>query len=193
MKSIVVFCGSSEGIDPHFKQQAHRLGKTLANAGIRVIYGGSKAGLMGAVADGALSRGGEVIGVIPGFLKHKEIAHTKVSQLIVVDSMHERKTKMHELCDGIIALPGGFGTFEELFEVLTWAQLGHHQKPTALLNVNGYYNPLLNMLEQVVAMEFSPRVNKQMLLVAKEIPYLLEKMKNYKAPNVHKWIVDDEL
>lgn len=166
MKSIVVFCGSSEGTDSNFKAQATLMGETLALRNTRVIYGGSKAGLMGAVADGALSKGGEVIGIIPGFLKHKEIAHTKLNELIVVDSMHERKTKMHEMCDGIIALPGGFGTFEELFEVLTWAQLGHHQKPMGLLNVNGYYNDLLEMVQKMVDKGFSKPVNQQMLLVA---------------------------
>jgi uncharacterized protein (TIGR00730 family) len=192
MKSIVVFCGSSEGTDKQFKEQATLMGETLALKDIRVIYGGSKAGMMGAVADGALSKGGTVVGVIPGFLKRKEIAHTELSELIVVESMHQRKTIMHELCDGIIALPGGFGTFEELFEVLTWSQLGHHQKPMGLLNVNGYYDDLLEMIQKMVDKGFSNQVNQQMLLVADTVDSLLEKMDNYQAPKVHKWIANDD-
>ncbi|MFQ3215034.1 MAG: hypothetical protein ACJAT1_000936 [Marivirga sp.] len=192
MKSIVVFCGSSEGTDKQFKEQATLMGETLALKDIRVIYGGSKAGMMGAVADGALSKGGTVVGVIPGFLKRKEIAHTELSELIVVESMHQRKTIMHELCDGIIALPGGFGTFEELFEVLTWSQLGHHQKPMGLLNVNGYYEDLLEMIQKMVDKGFSNQVNQQMLLVADTVDSLLEKMDNYQAPKVHKWIANDD-
>lgn len=168
------------------------MGETLALKDIRVIYGGSKAGMMGAVADGALSKGGTVVGVIPGFLKRKEIAHTELSELIVVESMHQRKTIMHELCDGIIALPGGFGTFEELFEVLTWSQLGHHQKPMGLLNVNGYYEDLLEMIQKMVDKGFSNQVNQQMLLVADTVDSLLEKMDNYQAPKVHKWIANDD-
>jgi uncharacterized protein (TIGR00730 family) len=192
MKSIVVFCGSSEGTDKQFKEQATLMGETLALKDIAVIYGGSKAGMMGAVADGALSKGGTVVGVIPGFLKRKEIAHTELSELIVVESMHQRKTIMHELCDGIIALPGGFGTFEELFEVLTWSQLGHHQKPMGLLNVNGYYEDLLEMIQKMVDKGFSNQVNQQMLLVADTVDSLLEKMDNYQAPKVHKWIANDD-
>jgi len=193
MQSIAVFCASSEGNDKTFKTVATQLGETLAQQKLTVVYGGSKAGLMGAVANGALSKGGKVIGVIPNFLKHKEIAHTEVTELVVVKSMHERKTIMHDRCEGIIALPGGFGTFEELFEVLTWAQLGHHQKPIGLLNVNGYYDDLLKMIQKMVDNGLTKKVNQEMLLVADTIDDLLHKMKNYKAPKVHKWIADDSL
>lgn len=193
MKSIVVFCGSSEGKNQHFKKQAYLLGETLAQNKIQLIYGGSKAGLMGAVANGSLSKGGSVIGILPSFLKHKEIAHTELNELIIVDSMHERKTKMHELCEGIIALPGGFGTMEELFEVLTWAQLGHHQKPIGLLNMEGYYNPLLNMIDSMLAHGYSKPEFKELLLVSDNIDDLLDKVNHYQAPKIHKWMASDEI
>src|SRR5687768_1380717 len=137
MKSVAIFCGSSSGSDSIYYSQAAMLGKILAHRKIQIVYGGAKVGLMGAVADGALKEGGKVIGVLPNFLKSKEIAHTGLTDLILVESMHERKLKMHELSDGIIALPGGFGTLEELFEMLTWSQLGLHKKPIGLLNING--------------------------------------------------------
>jgi len=193
MKSIVVFCASSDGIDVNYMSSAYSVGQTLAEAGIRVVYGGAKVGLMGAVADGALSKNGEVIGVLPKFLKHKEVAHTGLSKLIITESMHERKTIMHDLCDGIIALPGGFGTFEELFEVLTWAQLGHHQKPIGLLNINKYYDDLLEMIQKMVDKGLTSKTNQQMLLVAESTGNLMSKMKNYKAPAVDKWIADENL
>src|SRR5918993_1835297 len=154
MKSVAIFCGSSSGTDPLYKVQATALGITLAHQRIEIIYGGAKVGLMGAVADAALSAGGKVTGVIPRFLRSKEIAHTDLTELIMVESMHERKTKMHELCDGIIALPGGFGTLEELFEILTWAQLGLHKKPIGLLDVQGYFDPLLSFLDHAMDQGF---------------------------------------
>src|SRR4030095_3484794 len=139
MKRITVFCGSSLGNGTNFRTQATLLGQVLAKRNIELVYGGANVGLMGAVADGVLSEGGKVIGVLPNFLKSKEIAHEQLTELILVDSMHERKTKMNELCDGVIALPGGFGTLEEFFEMLTWAQLGLHKKPIAILNIDGFY------------------------------------------------------
>src|SRR5918993_5316430 len=154
MKSVAIFCGSSSGTDPLYKVQATALGITLAHQRIEIIYGGAKVGLMGAVADAALSAGGKVTGVIPRFLRSKEIAHKNLTELIIVGSMHERKTKMHELCDGIIALPGGFGTLEELFEILTWAQLGLHKKPIGLLDVNGFYDNLNLLLQTMVHQGF---------------------------------------
>jgi uncharacterized protein (TIGR00730 family) len=138
MKSISVFCGSSMGVDPVYISEAILLGKTLAERSIQLVYGGARIGLMGAVADSVLNNHGKVIGVLPYFLKSKEIAHDGLTELILVESMHERKMKMHDLCDGIIALPGGFGTLEELFEILTWGQLGLHKKPVGVLNVNGF-------------------------------------------------------
>jgi uncharacterized protein (TIGR00730 family) len=136
MKSVTVFCGSSSGSNSVYATQAMLLGTALAHRKIRLIYGGAKIGLMGIIADAVLKEGGEVVGILPQFLSSKEIAHRGLTQLIMVDSMHERKTKMHELSDGVIALPGGFGTLEELFEMLTWAQLGLHQNPIGLLNVD---------------------------------------------------------
>ncbi len=188
MKRVTVFCGSSLGTEDIYKSQATLLGQTLAKRNIELVYGGAKIGLMGAVADGVLSEGGKVIGVLPNFLKSKEIAHEQLTELILVDSMHERKTKMNELCDGVIALLGGFGTLEELFEMLTWAQLGLHKKPIAILNINGFYNPLNVMIQTMVDKGFLKEVNQQMLLICDNIEELLDKMKNYIAPTVGKWI-----
>lgn len=142
----VVFCGSSSGSEEVFAKEAFRLEKAFAEQNIGMVYGGAHVGLMGAVADGALSAGGEVIGVLPRFLQAVELEHTGVSESILVDTMYERKAKMDALSDGVIALPGGFGTLEEFFEMLTWAQLGLHKKPVALLNVQGFYDPLLKMV-----------------------------------------------
>jgi hypothetical protein len=193
MKRITIFCGSSFGTKEIFKDQAILLGKTLADQGIEIVYGGAKVGLMGAVADGALQEGGKVIGVLPNFLKSKEIAHLRLTELILVDSMHERKTKMNELCDGVIALPGGFGTLEELFEMLTWAQLGLHAKPIAVLNINGFYDPLLHMLQVMVENGFLKEINQKMLIVSDSIEDLLSQMNNYTAPSVTKWITSDKV
>jgi uncharacterized protein (TIGR00730 family) len=143
---------------------------------------------MGAVADGALNAGGKVIGVLPNFLRSKEIAHLGLTELILVESMHERKTKMNDLCDGVIALPGGFGTLEELFEMLTWAQLGLHKKPIAILNVNGFYDSLIALLQTMTEKGLLKDVNREMLLVSNNIDDLLEKMRNYIPPTVGKWI-----
>lgn len=188
MKTITVFCGSSAGGDRTLMEQATLLGQTLAKQKIQLVYGGSNVGLMTAVADGALSAGGIVIGVLPDFLKAKEVAHLGLTELIVVESMHERKMKMNELCDGVIALPGGFGTLEELFEMLTWAQLGLHKKPIAILNTNGFYDALIMLLNNMVDNGFLKSVNKEMLLVSSDIEDLLYQMKNYVAPNIEKWI-----
>ncbi|MFB0909373.1 MAG: TIGR00730 family Rossman fold protein [Flavobacterium sp.] len=188
MKRITVFCGSSAGIDSTFMSQATILGQTLAKHKIELVYGGANVGLMGAVADGVLNRGGTVIGVIPDFLRSKEIAHNGLTELIVVDSMHERKTKMNDLCDGVITLPGGFGTLEEFFEMLTWAQLGLHKKPIAVLNSNGFYDALIVLLDTMVKKGFLKEVNYKMLLVSDDIEDLLNQMKNYVAPTVGKWI-----
>lgn len=188
MKNITVFCGSSFGTDEIFKEQAELLGKTLAQQNIGLIYGGANVGLMGAVADGALSENGTVIGVLPNFLRSKEIAHKGLTELILVESMHERKTKMSDLCDGVIALPGGFGTLEELFEMLTWAQLGLHKKPIAILNINGFYGALIELLKGMVEKGLLKDVNQEMLLVSDNIDDLLDKMRNYVPPTLGKWI-----
>ena len=188
MKSITVFCGSSSGTDGVYKSQATLLGRALAERNIQLVYGGAQIGLMGAVADGVLTHGGRAIGVLPGFLKSKEIAHDRLTELIIVETMHERKTKMHELCDGVIALPGGFGTLEELFEMLTWGQLGLHKKPIGLLNTDNFYDPLITLLQTMVDNGFLKEINQRMLLVSNNINELLDNMENYDAPDVGKWI-----
>lgn len=192
MKRITIFCGSSPGSEPVFLDQAFLLGKRLAEKGIGVVYGGAKVGLMGAVANGARSVGGEVIGVLPTFLGSKEIAHDALSELILVETMHERKMKMNELCEGVIALPGGFGTLEEFFEMLTWGQLGLHQKPIALLNVNGFYDSLIDLLRGMVIKGFLKQSNLDMVIVGENIDGLLQRMSSYRPPIVGKWITEDE-
>ena len=193
MKRITVFCASSSGTDEIYKEQATLLGQTLAKQNIDVVYGGSNVGLMGAVADGALSEGGKVIGVLPNFLRAKEIAHQGLTELILVESMHERKTKMNDLCAGVIALPGGFGTLEELFEMLTWAQVGLHKKPIAILNVNGFYDSLVELTKNMVDKGLLKSANQEMLLVGNTIDDVLYKMRNYTAPTVGKWIDKNQI
>lgn len=148
--NIAVFCGANTGTDPAILQAARAMGRTIAERGMGVVYGGGHVGLMGAVADAALEAGGKVIGVIPGFMVEKELAHQALTELIIVRDMHERKMRMHELSQAVVALPGGFGTMDEVFELLTWRQLGLHAKPIGVLNVNDFYSPLL---EQVARME----------------------------------------
>jgi len=193
MKRITVFCGSSSGTEENYTIQAALLGKTLAEKNIELVYGGANVGLMGAVADGVLNNGGKAIGVLPNFLRSKEIAHKHLTELILVDTMHERKTKMNDLCDGVIALPGGFGTLDELFEMLTWAQLGLHKKPIALLNVDGYFDALITFTETMVSKGLLKDVNQQMLLVSDSIDELLDKMENYVPPTVGKWISKENI
>ncbi|RZJ70361.1 TIGR00730 family Rossman fold protein [Flavobacterium sp.] len=193
MRAITVFCASSLGVDAIFEQQAFELGRILAERDIALIYGGANVGLMGSVANGALSANGKVIGVLPDFLQQKEIAHNGLSQLHIVSSMHERKTKMNDLCDGVIALPGGFGTLEELFEMLTWAQLGLHKKPIGLLNIDGFYDELLAFADTMVAKGLLKQVNREMLLCDDSIEGLLQQLQNYIAPIVSKWISEDEI
>ncbi|QQQ30499.1 LOG family protein [Chryseobacterium indoltheticum] len=193
MKSITVFCGSSFGSEEIYKEQAVLLGQTLAKQNIQLIYGGANVGLMGAVADGVLLEGGKVIGVLPHFLQSKEIAHQDLTELILVETMHERKTKMNDLCDGVIVLPGGYGTLEEFFEMITWAQLGLHKKPIAILNINGFYDDLIKLVQNMVDKGFLKQINQEMLLASDSIDKLLEKMKNYRAPSVGKWISKEEV
>jgi uncharacterized protein (TIGR00730 family) len=188
IKKLSVFCGSSSGSDPVYAEMALLLGRTLAVRGIEIVYGGASVGLMGAVADGALAAGGKVTGIFPGFLQYLEIAHKGISELIIVESMHERKTMMNALCDGVIALPGGFGTLEELFEMLTWAQLGLHDKPVALLNIDGYYDHLKKLTENMVIKGFLKEENREMLIIEDDIEVMLYKLMNYSAPDVKKWL-----
>lgn len=192
MNSITVFCAASLGNDVVFGQQAYALGKYLASHHIQLVYGGAQVGLMGKVADGCLDSGGYAIGIIPTFLETKEITHPGLSELIVVNSMHERKTLMHDKCEGIIALPGGFGTLEELFEVLTWAQLGLHQKPIGLLNCNGFYNDLILFIQKMVDKGVLKPAYQHLFVYDHNIEQLIEKMKVYQAPQLEKWIKSEE-
>ncbi|WP_372919220.1 TIGR00730 family Rossman fold protein [Salegentibacter sp.] len=188
LKSIAVFCASSDGNDSIIAQETYRLGKILAQKNINLVFGGSKLGLMGKVAAGSLDHNGKVIGVIPDFLKTKEVVHPGLSELITTRDMHERKLKMHELSDGFIALPGGFGTFEELFEIVTWGQLGLHKNPIGLLNINGFYDDLIAMLKTMVRKELLRKENFDMLIIAENIEELLDKMYNFKPLPVPKWM-----
>lgn len=182
INSIAIFCGSAEGYNEVYRETAYELGEILADKNIAIIYGGARVGLMGAVADGALDNNGKVTGVIPGFLQEKEVAHPGLTNLIVVDTMHERKLKMHELSDAIITMPGGWGTMEELFEMLTWAQLGLHSKPIGLLNINGYYDSLKALTNYMVQEGFLNECNNSMLLISESIEELLQMMEDYVAP-----------
>ncbi|MFD0861871.1 TIGR00730 family Rossman fold protein [Sungkyunkwania multivorans] len=188
MKSIVVFCGSSEGNDQVILDQAYELGKVLASEGITLVYGAAKIGIMGSVARGALDQKGKVVGVVPEFLKMKEVVHHGLSKLHTTENMHQRKLLMHDLSEGVIMLPGGFGTLEEFFEMITWAQLGLHQKPIGILNTNGFYDELMSMLEKMVKRGFLKMDNYNMIQVDDDIPTLLEKMSAYKPKAVPKWI-----
>lgn len=192
MTSIAVYCGSSSGKDPVYMKQAALLGQILADKGIRIIYGGGRVGLMGVLANAALDAGGEVIGVIPGFLQIREVAHQKLTEMIRVESMHERKALIEHRSEGAIALPGGFGTMDEMFEMLTWSQLGLHKKPVGLLNVKGFFDPLLQMLDKMVAEGFLRQDYRTLIIDAYDIESLLEKMSVYRPPTVEKWIGLDQ-
>ncbi|MFS4492080.1 TIGR00730 family Rossman fold protein [Maribacter sp. 2308TA10-17] len=193
MNSIVVFCGSSEGTNPEYIRQGYSLGKTLAEQEITLVYGGAKIGVMGSIAQGALEADGKVIGVIPDFLKIREVFHMGLTELIVTQDMHERKLKMHDLSDGIIMFAGGYGTLEEFFEMLTWAQLGLHQYPIGILNTNGFYTELMNMLAKMVDQGFVKKENYDMILVDDTIDGLLTQMENYKPLPVPKWIKKEQV
>jgi uncharacterized protein (TIGR00730 family) len=169
MKRIAVFCGSSFGTEPIFREAAYNLGALLSQKGFSLVYGGSATGLMGVLADGALENQGQVIGVLPRFLQKKEVAHTRLTELILVDDMHQRKAKMNELADGFIVLPGGLGTLEELFEMLTWSQLGLHQKQIVILNVGGYYDLLLSLLQNLEDFGFLKSGNESAFSVCESV------------------------
>ncbi len=188
LNSICVFCGSSEGNDVEVISEAFLLGEKMASQEITLIYGAAKIGIMGKIAEGALANKGKVIGVIPEFLKLKEVVHLGLTELYTTENMHQRKMKMQELSDGFITLPGGFGTLEELFEIITWAQLGLHQKPIGLLNVSGFYNDLLGLLENMVRRGFLKMENYELLIIEDDIDRLLEKMKTFKPTQVPKWL-----
>lgn len=179
LRRLCVFCGSSRGAQPAYARAAAELGRALAREGIELVYGGSHLGLMGVIADAALAAGGRVIGVIPDFMLEREIGHRQLSELRVVRSMHERKANMAELSDAFVALPGGFGTFEELCEMLTWGQLGLHAKPCALYDVEGYYQPMLQLFDRAVEQGFVRAENRSSLLVEREPAALLARLRAY--------------
>lgn len=188
MKRVCVFCGSSAGVLPEYRDAAGQLGTRLAERGIGVVYGGASVGLMGEVANAALGAKGEVTGVIPRALWEREVAHTGLSELEVVGSMHERKARMAELSDAFVALPGGLGTLEELFEVWTWGQLGLHRKPLGILNVAGFYDPLIAFLDHAVAQRFIGEVHRAMLAVEVDAESLLDHLERFHPPTAETWI-----
>jgi uncharacterized protein (TIGR00730 family) len=194
MKTICVFCGSSIGARPEYLKAANALGISLLNRKIRLVYGGSRIGIMGHIASTMLENGGQVIGVIPRELVKREVAHKNLTELHITETMHERKAIMSELSDGFIALPGGLGTLEEILEMLTWAQLGIHNKPCGLLNVVDFFNGLLTFLDHSVKEHFIESVNLSMLLVDKDPDSLLSKFMSYKAPQVDmvKWALEHQ-
>jgi uncharacterized protein (TIGR00730 family) len=189
---VCVFCGSSPGTDPALADVARDFGARLARRGVTLVYGGARRGLMGALADAALEDGGRVTGVIPRGLWTREVGHTGLSELLVVDSMHERKALMAERSDAFVALPGGIGTLEELFEAWTWAVLGIHEKPIALLNVGGFFDPLLAMLDQMAAQGFLRDAHRRMLIVDDDAERLLDRLARYEPPVVQRWLTSSE-
>jgi len=193
IKNICVYCGSSPGLNPAYARAATILGKTLAERDIGLVYGGAAVGIMGVVADAVLANGGKAIGVIPKALAVKEVAHEGLNELHVVESMHERKAMMADLSDGFIALPGGWGTLEEIFEILTWAQLGFHRKPCGLLNVEGYYDDLIRFLENAFTQQFVNDLYRPILITADEPAKILDQFAVYEAPEVRKWMGESEL
>lgn len=191
MKSICIFCASSIGNNPLYVKIAKEVGQALARQNIALVYGGAAVGLMGAVADGALAEGGRVIGVLPDPLFGKEIAHPGLTELHRVASMHERKTLMYELSDGFIALPGGLGTLEEIFEVITWAQLGLHRKPCGFLDVGGYYDDLVRFMDRAVVEGFVKEEHRRLVFVEKTLPGLLSRFQESR-PVLERWIEPEE-
>jgi len=188
IKSLAVFCGSSAGTDNVYIENAERLGEELANRNKTLIYGGAQVGCMGALANESLRNGGKVVGVIPKKLRDVEIAHEQLTELHVVDTMHERKSKMADLADGFIALPGGAGTLEEWFEVFTWSQLGYHAKPCGLLNVNNFFDPLIAMLDHTIIEGFMNEKYREMILISSDPKGLLGEMDSYSPTYPVKWV-----
>ncbi len=185
MKSICIFCGARTGNDPAFGIVAEETGRAIAKAGLTLVYGGGRVGLMGITADAALAAGGKVIGIIPQFLADKEVEHRNLTEVHIVQSMHERKTMMADLSDGFVALPGGAGTLEEIFEQWTWAQLGIHTKPVAFLNAGGFYEPLIEMIARMKSTGFIQPELADMVIVGENITSILAQLKVYEAPQKH--------
>lgn len=191
LDKICVFCGSSDGNDFAITDAAQNLGEIFAKRNITLVYGAAKIGVMGTIAKSVLKHKGRVIGIIPDFLKKKEVVHLGLTQLITTENMHERKLRMQEESDGFIALPGGMGTLEELFEIITWLQLGLHKKPIGLLNINGFYNDLIKMLETMVRKGFLSVDNYSLLLVDSNPVTLIKKMEEFKSPSLPKWLNEE--
>jgi len=193
VKTICVYCGSADGLRKEYYDAAYYLGQIFAENGISLVYGAGKTGLMGAVADGVLNENGSVIGIVPEILNEPQLIHANLTKLEVLPDIHKRKARMSELADAFIALPGGFGTFDELFETLTWAQIGIHSKPIGLLNVNNYFNPLLNMVEHALKEKFIYAEHKVLLLHDSDPGLLLEKITSFTKPEgLGKWITRKE-
>lgn len=188
LKRLCVYCGSSPGRLKAYTDHARKLADALVERDIALVYGGAGVGIMGVIADRVMERGGEAIGVIPEALVEKEVAHFNLSELHVTASMHERKTLMAELADGFIAFPGGLGTLEELFEILTWAQLGFHHKPCGLLNVEGYFDALTQFLEHAVAEQFVKAAHHDMLIVDSDPAVMLDRFASYRPPALERWV-----
>jgi hypothetical protein len=188
MKKVAVFCGSSIGFNEIYRNEAIKLGNHFIEKNIGLVYGGGKIGMMGILADTILEKNGEVIGVIPGLLRHEEVAHTKITQMIVTKTMSKRKIKISKLVDGYIALPGGFGTLDEIFEALTLGQLGIETKPVGILNTNGFFNHLIKQLDVMVTEGYLKQSNKDMLIISESVPDLIAQMFSYKAPEMTKVI-----
>ena len=188
MKKVAVFCGSSLGFNEVYKNSAIELGNYFVNNNIGLVYGGGKIGMMGIIADTMIAKKGEVIGVIPGLLRHEEVAHNNISEMIVTKTLSKRKVKISRLVDGYIALPGGFGTLDEIFEALTLGQLGIENKPVGILNVNGFFDPLIMQLDVMVKEGYLKQSNKEMLMVSDSVEDLLEQMFQYEAPEMTKVI-----
>lgn len=193
MKRVCVFCGSNTGIRPAYRDVARQMGAALVQRGIGLVYGGGCVGLMGVLADAVLEYGGHVIGVIPAHLVAKELAHQGLNDLRIVETMHERKAMMADLADAFIALPGGFGTFEEFCEVLTWGQLGLHRKPCGLLNIEGFYAPLLALFDHATSEGFVRDIHRGIVLVEEEPDRLLDRLRDYQPNVVPKWMDRDEI
>ena len=188
MQRLCIYCGSSPGSREDYAIAARTTGEALARRGIALVYGGGNVGMMGRIADAVLDAGGEVVGVIPHHLADKELAHERATQMIRVNSMHERKQTMADLSDGFIALPGGIGTLEELFETMTWLQLGLHRKPIGLLNVAGFFDAMLAFLDHMVAERFLKAEHRDLLIVSDDIHDLIDKMSAFEAPDAEKWL-----
>lgn len=192
LRSVCVYCGSSDHMRPVYTTAARKMGAAIARRGMRIVYGAGSTGLMGALADGALQAGGEVVGVIPGYFNTPRLAHSSLSRLEVVDTIHQRKARLVELADAFIALPGGYGTLEELFEVLTWAQIGLHRKPVGLLNVEGYYDPLLALVEHIHQEGFIYDEHRALFTHASDPDQLLDALQNHRAPDgLERWLKRD--